>query len=158
MSGITEEKLYSEYHEKVFGYILNHTSNREDAEDLTNDVFLKAFKCLGNFDETKASASTWLFTIMRNTLTDHFRRYRISEELDEEFVAKDDIEGSYLRKESLNELASALKKLPEDQRDIIILRYYDGFSLTEISEKLGISYGMVKVKHKSGLEAMKKLL
>ncbi len=95
---------------------------------------------------------------MRNTLTDHFRRYRISEELDEEFVAKDDIEGSYLRKESLNELASALKKLPEDQRDIIILRYYDGFSLTEISEKLGISYGMVKVKHKSGLEAMKKLL
>jgi RNA polymerase sigma-70 factor (ECF subfamily) len=158
MSSISEEKLYEEYRDKVFGYIYNHTSHREDAEDLTNDVFLKAIKNLESFDETKSSVSTWLFTIMRNTLFDHFRRNRISEELDEGYMSDDDIEGAYLRKESLNELAVALKKLPEDQRDIIILRYYDGFSLTEISEKLDISYGMIKVKHKSALESLKKSL
>ncbi|MCR5603655.1 MAG: sigma-70 family RNA polymerase sigma factor [Lachnospiraceae bacterium] len=158
MSSITEEKLYEEYHDKVFGYIFNHTSHKEDAEDLTNDVFLKAFRSLNSFDESKASVSTWIFTIMRNTLTDHFRRGHISEELDEDFVSSDDIEGSYLRKETLEELADALKELPQEQRDIIILKYYDGLSLTEISEKLDISYGMIKVKHKNALFSMQKLL
>ncbi len=158
MSSITEEKLYEEYHDKVFGYIFNHTSHKEDAEDLTNDVFLKAFRSLNSFDESKASVSTWIFTIMRNTLTDHFRRGHISEELDEGFVSSDDIEGSYLRKETLEELADALKELPQEQRDIIILKYYDGLTLTEISEKLDISYGMIKVKHKSALSSMQKLL
>ena len=158
MSTITEEKLYEEYHDKVFGYIFNHTSHKEDAEDLTNDVFLKAFRSLNSFDESKASVSTWIFTIMRNTLTDHFRRGHISEELDEDFVSSDDIEGSYLRKETLEELADALKELPQEQRDIIILKYYDGLSLTEISEKLDISYGMIKVKHRNALSSMQKLL
>lgn len=158
MSTITEEKLYEEYHDKVFGYIFNHTSHKEDAEDLTNDVFLKAFRSLNSFDESKASVSTWIFTIMRNTLTDHFRRGHISEELDEDFVSSDDIEGSYLRKETLEELADALKELPQEQRDIIILKYYDGLSLTEISQKLDISYGMIKVKHKNALSSMQKLL
>ena len=83
MSNISEEKLYAEYHDKVFGYILNHTSHREDAEDLTGDVFLKAFRSIESFDDSKASVSTWIFTIMRNTLTDYFRRSRITEILDE---------------------------------------------------------------------------
>ena len=158
MSSITEEKLYEEYHDKVFGYLFNHTSHKEDAEDLTNDVFLKAFRSLESFDESRASVSTWIFTIMRNTLTDHFRRGHISEELNEDFISPDNIENSYLRKETLEELAGALKELPREQRDIIILRYYDGLSLTEISEKLNISYGMIKVKHKNALAAMQKLL
>lgn len=158
MSCITEEKLYEEYHDKVFGYIFNHTSNKEDAEDLTNDVFLKAFRSLERFDESRASVSTWIFTIMKNTLTDHFRRGHISEELNEDYVSSDDIEGSYLKKETLEEIARALKELPEEQRDIIILRYYDGLSLTEISEKLRISYGMIKIKHKKALAALEKLL
>ena len=158
MSNISEEQLYSKYHDKVFGYILNHTSHVEDAEDLTNDVFLKAFRSLESFDEDKACVSTWLFTIMRNTLTDHFRKNRITETLDEEYVAKDDVEGSYLKKETLDELARALKKLPEEQRDIIILRYSDGLSLTEISDRLNISYGMIKVKHKQALQALGKML
>ena len=95
---------------------------------------------------------------MKNTLTDHFRRGHISEELNEDYVSSDDIEGSYLKKETLEEIACALKELPEEQRDIIILRYYDGLSLTEISEKLRISYGMIKIKHKKALASLEKLL
>ena len=158
MGHITEEELYIEYHDKVLGYLINHVNNMEEAEDIASEVFLKACRSFGSFDESKASVSTWLFTIMKNTLTDYFRKERPGAELDEDMRSNDDIEGTAIRDEELDELARALKKLPQEQRDILILRYYDGLSLTDISEKMNISYGMIKVKHKSALNAMKKLL
>ena len=60
--------------------------------------------------------------------------------------------------DALAELAKALKKLPQEQRDIVIMRYYDGYSLTEISDMLHISYGMTKVKHKSALDTLRNIL
>ena len=158
MGSITEEELYTQYHDKVMGYLLNHVNNREEAEDITSEVFLKACRNFANFDEKKASASTWIFTIMKNTLTDHFRKDRPSAELDEELKSDEDIEDTAIRNEELNELAAALKKLPEELRDIVVLRYYDGYSLTEISEIMHISYGMIKVKHRNALDSLHKLL
>jgi RNA polymerase sigma-70 factor (ECF subfamily) len=158
MNYINEEQLYREYHDKIFGYLLNRIGNREEAEDITSEVFIKALKYLGKYDPEKAAVSTWIYTIMRNTLTDHFRSSRASDELSEDMVSNDNVEESYLREEALGELAMALKKLPQDERDIIIMRYYDDCSLTEISEKLNISYGMTKVKHKAALGKLKDLL
>ena len=63
-----KEALYREYHGKVFGYIRSKISSAEDAEDLTADVFLKVCEKLGTYDESKASLSTWIYTITRNTL------------------------------------------------------------------------------------------
>lgn len=154
----TTEDLYKEYYNKVFGYVYNRVGNKEEAEDITSEVFLKACRAFEGFDRTKASVSTWLFTIMKNTMTDHFRKGTATEELSEEIASHENIEDRYISQEELGRLADALKKLTKEQQDIIILRYYDDRSLTEIADMLDISYGMIKVKHKSALNALKGLL
>lgn len=158
MRTVTEEELYKEYHDKVLGYVMNHVGNKEEAEDITADVFLKACRAFGGFDPDKASVSTWLYTIMRNTLTDHFRKGTMNEELSEELPSSENIEEHFIASEELEKLAEALKKLDREQQDIIVLRYYEELSLTEISKMLHISYGMIKVKHKNALNALKKLM
>ena len=77
------ENIYDLYSGKVMGYIAARVQRRADAEDLCADVFEKAFRKKDAFDESKASISTWIFTITRNTVIDYFRRNRIMDEPDE---------------------------------------------------------------------------
>ena len=74
----TEEReaLYTAYSEKVRGYVFGKVANRHDAEDLVSDVFLKAYEKYPTFDADRASVSTWLYTITRNTVIDYFRTHR----------------------------------------------------------------------------------
>ena len=74
---------------------------------------------------------------------------------DEELAAAGDNSEDYVKKETLERLASALLTLKREERDIVVLRYYKGLSLTQISRRTGISYGMVKVRHKKALSALR---
>lgn len=152
------EKIYSEYSGKVMGYIMSRVQRRAEAEDLCSEVFEKVLKKIDGFDETKASLSTWIFTITRNTLIDHYRRNRPSEELDENLSDDSEVDENLLRTESLSELADALRRMPEQLRDIVVLRYYDGKPLTEIAEIMGLSYGAVKLRHQNALQILRQRL
>ena len=152
------ETLYTQYYSKVMGYIHARIRNRMDAEDLCADVFEKVQRKLPDFDPSKASVSTWIFTITRNTVIDHYRRSRPSEELDENLSDNIELDEGLLNSETLHELASALRSLPEEMRDIIVLRYYDGKPLTEIAAMMGLSYGAVKLRHQSALVKLRKVL
>ena len=152
------ETLYAQYSSKVMGYIHARVRNRADAEDLCSDVFEKVQRKMGDFDPSKASVSTWVFTITRNTVIDYYRRTRPTEEPDENLADDTEIDEGLLNSESLSELAGALRALPEEMRDIIVLRYYDGKPLTEIAEMMGLSYGAVKLRHQSALAKMRKAL
>ena len=152
------ESLYQTYYSKVTGYICSRIRNRADAEDLCADVFEKVQRKLPDFDPEKASVSTWIFTITRNTVIDHYRRSKPSEELDENLSDDTELDESLLNNETLSELAGALRALPEELRDIIVLRYYDGKPLTEVAEIMGLSYGAVKLRHQSALAKLRRLL
>ena len=152
------EKIYNEFHGKVMGYIRARISRWAEAEDLCSDVFEKIQRKLADFDSTKASVSTWIFTITRNTVIDHFRRSRPSEELDENLSDNTELDEDLLNNETLGELAGALRALPEELRDIIVLRYYDGKPLTEIAEMMNLSYGAVKLRHQSALAKLRKYM
>lgn len=152
------ETLYSQYSGKVMGYIHARIRNRADAEDLCADVFEKVQRKLDGFDPSKASVSTWIFTITRNTVIDHYRRSRPAEELDENLSDDTELDESLLNNETLSELAGALRALPEELRDLIVLRYYDGKPLTEVAELMGLSYGAVKLRHQSALAKLRKVL
>ena len=156
MAGITAEELYPAYRDRVMRFFLSRLDSREDAEDLTSEVFLKVTRALSGFDAEKASLSTWLYTISRNVLTDHLRRKRAPEELSEEPYAEDQAEKRLVREETLRELAAALGRLERDQRDVVILRYYNGYPLTEIARRMGMSYGAVKLRHAKALEALRR--
>ena len=149
------EKIYDQYSGKVMGYIAARVQRRADAEDLCADVFEKAYKKIDAYDESKASLSTWIFTITRNTVIDYFRRNKVMDEPDENIAAEGEIDDNLLTQETLSELAAALNKLPEELQDIIVLAYYDGKPLTEIAMMMRMSYGAVKLRHQKALALLK---
>lgn len=158
---ISEEKkaqLYKDYAGKIKGYFYSQTSDSYLAEDLCSDVFLKVYEKIDTFDDSKASVSTWIYTIARNTLIDYYRTRKVHEEVPEEYRDDSDVEEEVLNNESLEELAKALEKLDERERDIIVFRYYCGDSLKEIAEKLKISYAYVKILHNKALQELKNII
>ena len=154
MTELSGAALYAAYREKVLAYLTGRTACREDAEDLCSDVFAEILRCLPQYDAAEASLSTWIYQITRFTLIDYLRTRHPSEPLAEDIPAECDLEDAYLHKEMLERLASMLKVLSREDRDIIVLRYYKGKTLTEISRLTGISYGMVKVRHRQAVKLL----
>ena len=149
------ETIYRDYYGKVFGYIRSKVKPRQDAEDIAADVFVKVFEKLDSFDESKASLSTWIYTITRNTLTDYFRTRRVHGEIPETLAEEDSFEDEICNNDMLDSLADALENLDERERDIVIFHYYSGMTLKEVSDKMGISYSYVKLLHNNALAALK---
>ena len=149
------EALYTEYRAKVLAYIRSHISDSADAEDLCADVFEKALRRWDDYDPARAAPGTWLFAITRNAVIDCYRRARPTEELPEELSDDALPEDGVMQEALLEELAAALEKLPDELTDLIVLRYYDGLPLTEIAEKLDMSYGMVKIRHNKALSLLR---
>lgn len=153
-----KEKIYGDYHDKVFGYIRSNINSVQDAEDITADVFVKVFEKLDSFDESKASLSTWIYTITRNTLTDYFRTRKVFAEIPETLEDGSSVEDDVCNAEMLEALANALETLDERERDVIVLRFYSGKTLREISSQMGISYAYVKVLQNKAFEKLRKIL
>lgn len=153
-----KETVYKEYHEKVMCYIRGKVYNRQDAEDLANDVFVKVFEKLDSYDSKKASISTWIYTITKNTVIDYYRKRKEFCELDESFAAAGEIEADQLNEEMLATLADALGSLDERLRTIIILHYFSGLTLKAIAEKMELSYSYIKLLHNSGLTELRSRL
>ena len=153
----TKEKIYRDYHSKVCGYIQSRVNSVQDAEDIAADVFLKVYEKLDTFDETKASLSTWIYTITQNTLTDYFRTRKVFAEITETIEDEVSVEDEVCNAEILETLADALETLDERERDIIILRFYCGKTLREISSQMSISYAYVKVLQNNAFAKIRKI-
>ncbi|MGN0813051.1 MAG: RNA polymerase sigma factor [Candidatus Coproplasma sp.] len=154
-------EIYEKYRNKVFGYALSKVRNSTEAEDIVQTVFLKVFRNLGTYDKSKASLSTWIYTITRNTVYDYISKARVHEELavaenmsEQTETADECIE----KKESLKALVTALEKLPTDERDVIILIYYHGKSKKETAEILGLTYGQLRYIHDRALSSLSELI
>ena len=155
MTEAQKTQIYADFSPKVMGYILHKVDKRQLAEDLCADVFVKVYESLGTFDETKASLSTWIYTITRNTLIDYYRTHRVFDEVPETLTANESIEDDLIRDEMLEALADALEKLDVRQRDLILFHYYRGLTLKEIGERMGISYAYVKLLHNNALQNLR---
>ncbi len=158
MTTAEQEKLYIEFRPKVLSYIRSRVNDPDDAEDLCEDVFLKAFKASERFDSQKASPGTWIYTITRNTVIDFFRKDRSYEELPEDMRSDELPEDTLLQNELLEELAGALESLSAELTDIIVMHYYDRLTLTDIAEKTGLSYGAVKLRHQKALSLLRQAM
>ena len=149
-------QIYMEYRDRVMGYIYARLRSHADAEDLCQDVFEKVHLKLDSFDPEKASISTWIYSITRNSVIDFYRRSHPHEEINENIVMDGAVDDDMLNDETLEELAAALEKLPEQLREITVQRYYDGLPLTEIAKKMRLSYGAIKLRHAKALELIRK--
>lgn len=150
------EEIYRVYYRKVYGYVISKIGNTQDAEDLAADVFVKVCEKLDRFDRSKASLSTWIYTITRNTLTDFYRTRRVFSEIPETQDDGTSFEEDICTEESLEILTKALHSLDERGRDIIILHFYEGRTLKEIAQSMGISYAYVRVLKNNALASLRK--
>ena len=153
--------IYTQYRDKVFGFVRSKIVNQTEAEDIVQTVFLKVYSNLDKYDETKASLSTWIYTITRNTVYDYLKEKRghpVLELVDNTVDSAEEPDDSLLNQEALEELACALQKLPQNQRDIIILIYYHGKPKTEVAKILDITYGQQRYLHDKALSRLKETL
>lgn len=147
-----KEKIYNDYHKKVLSYINGQVNDYYLAEDLCADVFVKVYEKIDDFDQEKASLSTWIFAITKNKLIDYYRSRKVDEEFDDSYMVK---ETNLVSNIDLQVLANALKKLDERSKTIVILHYYHDISLKDISVRMNLSYPYVKVLHKKALFILK---
>lgn len=158
MTELQKEEIYVNYKPKVEGYISSRISDNHDVEDVVSSVFVKIYHNIDAFDNKKASLSTWIYSITKNTVIDYFRTRKEYCQLDIDKLADYSFSELVDAELALKELAEALTKLEERQRDLIILHYYDGKTLKEVAAVFGVSYIYIKVLHKKALQTLKKLL
>jgi RNA polymerase sigma-70 factor (ECF subfamily) len=157
----TFEQLFDEYYDRVFVYLAFRVSNTQDAEDLTAEVFLKAFA--NPYNPEIARFSTYVFTIAANMLKNHYRSVAKNrdvfsgEEPDDKIPYMTDLLGELITREEYAGLKKALPALPERQYDVVYRRYYLEQPFREIGEALGISEDNAKKIHKRALEKLKTL-
>jgi len=155
-------RLYDEYYDKIYVYIYRRVCNRHDAEDLTADVFLKAFA--SPHDSRIAKFSTYIYTIAGNVLKNHYRRNAkrielFKQEEPDEYIGDDtDILGKLITREEHESLKKALAALPQRQYEAIYRRYYLDQPFKEIGAALNITDDAAKKLHKRAMESLLKLL
>ncbi len=156
------------YLQPVYNFVYRLVNDRDTAEDLTQETFLKAWKNLKRFDRNK-KFKTWLFTIAKNTAFDHLKKKKeipfsaftdeeednFLENIPDEEILPDEI---MERSDLAEELDAILQKLPPHYRAILLLRYKEDLTLHEISEIEGEPYNTIKSRHQRGLAKLKTLI
>jgi RNA polymerase sigma-70 factor (ECF subfamily) len=106
----------------------------------------------------KANFKSWIFQIARNTIIDHHRTSKVTSDIDEAFNIRDktDIESEFVTKEQINQVRKYLETLSSEQRDLIVMRLWDGLSYAEISEILGKSEPSLRVSFSRIINKMQK--
>ena len=148
--------LVSRWEKRVFNYLLRLVSNREDALDLSQEVFLKAYQNLPKLDDP-ARFSAWLFRIAHNEAFSLLRRRRPEGELTRE-PRPPDLGGRLLPIELSLAVESALERLSEDQREAVLLKVYQGFKFDEMAEILECPVSTVKSRLYTALDLLKATL
>ncbi|PTX61519.1 RNA polymerase sigma-70 factor (ECF subfamily) [Kordia periserrulae] len=148
--------LVTKYKNMTFTLALRMVGNREDAEEVAQDTFVKAYKALDSFKGT-SKFSTWLYRIVYNTSLDYIKKQKrvvLSEHIDEVNEAAIGSMQNALtyieEKEKKEMIEKALLQVPEDERVLLTLFYFEELSLKEITEIVNLSYDNVKIKlHRS---------
>ncbi len=170
------QELVTAQHRRIYGICYRFTGSPTDAEDLTQDVFLKLYRSLSNFDPAKGAFSTWLTTLTRNLLVDHFRRTRqdrATDSLDVSFSSEDgdgptraeqladtrrtqhdQVAGAQLRAR----IQHALRQLSPELREAVILRDLQDMDYKEIAGVLRVPEGTVKSRISRGRGELARIL
>jgi len=162
------------HHKRVYGLCYRFTGNAADAEDLTQDVFLKIYSNLGSFDAARGSLPVWIATMTRNLLVDNFRRtrnQRATGSLDEGWDQSEEPKPAdrlmatgptphefAARRELAAMVQGALAKVSVELREAVILRDLQDLDYKEIAQVLGIPEGTVKSRISRGRAELARLL
>jgi len=167
-------ELVRTHHRRVYGLCYRFTGNPADAEDLTQDVFLKVYSNLSSFDTGRGSLQVWITTMTRNLLVDNFRRtrnQRATGSLDDGWETTEELRPidrltasgpspheSAAQKELAKMVQNALARVSVELREAVILRDLQDLDYKEIAQVLGIPEGTVKSRISRGRAELARLL
>lgn len=154
--------LYDRYVEQIYHHVYYRLSNQADAEDVTEEVFLRAWKAIDRYQWTGAPFVAWLFSIARNLIVDHYRANRKLVPLEDEEAPNDGVGADPVAvTEAIFDrgyVREAIAKLKGDKRKVVLMRFVDGLSYETIAHALNKSEGAVRVIQYRALADLRHLL
>ncbi|MFD1928114.1 RNA polymerase sigma factor SigX [Sporosarcina siberiensis] len=157
-------RLYEQYHSDVFRFLIYLTRDRDIAEDLSHEVYVRVMRAYSGF-EGKSSEKTWLFSIAKNVAIDHFRKnsVRRKHSLDKFDWEKSELvssgilpDESAVLNEEMKELLHQLDTCTGDQKVVVIMRYFNDLSIAETAEVLGWTEGKVKTTQHRAIKVLQR--
>lgn len=156
--------IYDRHAGLVYGLALNYLGNPQEAEDLTQDIFMTLVRG-SSYNPKRASLRTFLAILTRSRAIDRLRSRNSTRKLlnrsipgkHDEIASNAPLEHVFHHEQS-QEVSAALAQLSDDQQQILKMAYYDGFSQSEIAERLGIPLGTVKARARRGLLKLRQTL
>jgi len=172
--GESLEILIRQYLKPIYNFAYGYVGNAQDAEDITQEAFVKAWKNLKRFNQQK-SFKTWIFAIVKNSCIDFLKKKKTipfsafsarggsafggENKFAETLADPSPLPGELLERKSIREiLAKAIEKLSLKYRKVLSLHYNDNLAFREIAESLGEPLNTVKSRHRRALTTLKKLL
>jgi RNA polymerase sigma-70 factor (ECF subfamily) len=163
------EDLVRQHTRQVYGLCFRFTNSAQEAQDLTQDVFLRVFKTIKTFRSSEGSFHTWLARVTRNLLIDHYRRTRqerVTDSIEEQLPMLEQAGGAAMARpdqalagrEASEILQATLQKLSPDLREAVILRDLQEMEYREIAQVLEIPEGTVKSRINRGRAELARLL
>ena len=162
--------LLERYLKQIYNFALRQCGSSEDAEDIAQETFLKAWKNLGKYRRESAQFRTWLFHIARNTTIDYLRKKKhvafsefdteeggnfLTETLADEEPLADEL---FFRAQNAQMIEDSLTKLPPRSREVLLLRYREGLTFDEIGEVLSEPLNTAKSRHRRALQALRNIV
>jgi RNA polymerase sigma-70 factor (ECF subfamily) len=156
-------QVYDRYRVILFGLLMRILNNREEAEDVLQEVFLQVWRRAADFDESRGRPFTWLVTLARSRGIDRLRSLAARERVAiagarEESELVSDAATDAFRSEQRGLVSTALSQLPEEQKKPLMLAYFDGLTQSEIATRLGAPLGTVKTRMRTGMLKLRELL
>jgi len=156
-------QLYDRYRVVLFGLLVRILNNREEAEDVLQELFLQVWHRAGDYDSNRGRPFTWLVTLARSRAIDRLRsvasRERVATESAREATEEvSDAVADAVRSEQRRIVTSALSQLPEEQQRALVLAYFDGLTQSEIADSLGAPLGTVKTRMRAGMIKLREML
>ena len=157
-------QLYDSFSTLVFTLAMRMLKVRSDAEDLLQEVFVQVWRQAQNYSAERGSPEAWIINIARSRAIDKIRSIR---RMQKSFVLTDDparaespenVESSAAESETRLTMNSALANLPDPQRKVLELAYFDGLTQSEIADRLAEPLGTVKTRMRSGIQKLREIL
>jgi len=154
--------LYQRYKNRVLNYFYRLFGSRERAEDLMQESFIRVWRGASGFKGKRASFSTWLYTISHHLAASELRKRRLlifplnKEPEMEQFIKANEVplEHQLIKREEAIIIKKSILRLPPRQREVIVLRHYEGLTFREISDVVGCQVGTAKTRFHHGIKKL----
>ena len=156
-------QLYEAFFDRVYRYMLARVSSPTEAEDLTQEVFLKAMRAIGGYQFRGSPFAAWLFRIAHNVLVDRHRQNRglnnsVALEDAEPVSSGEDVAQEAIRDVSFEQVQAALTELTDLQREVVLCRFVAELSLAETAKAMNRDVNTVKALQHAALKSLRRLL